>query len=31
MNAIKGVLVGLAATAALFGGGAQAIAAPLLR
>jgi hypothetical protein len=28
MNAIKGVLVGLAATAVLFGGGAQAIAAP---
>lgn len=28
MNAIKGVLVGLAATAVLFGGAAQAIAAP---
>ncbi|MGW4206766.1 hypothetical protein ACWEIJ_02145 [Lentzea sp. NPDC004789] len=28
MNAIKGVLVGLAATAALFGGAAQATAAP---
>lgn len=29
MNAIKGVLVGLAATAVLFGGAAQAIAAPV--
>ena len=28
MNAIKGVLVGLAATAVLFGGAAQAIASP---
>jgi hypothetical protein len=28
MNAIKGVLAGLAATAVLFGGAAQAIAAP---
>jgi hypothetical protein len=28
MNAIKGVLVGLAATAVLFGGAAQAVAAP---
>ncbi|SFR09645.1 hypothetical protein SAMN04488564_103189 [Lentzea waywayandensis] len=28
MNAIKGVLVGLAATAVLFGGAAQAFAAP---
>ena len=28
MNAIKGVLVGLAATAVLFGGAAQAVTAP---
>jgi hypothetical protein len=28
MNAIKGVLAGLAATAVLFGGAAQAVAAP---